>query len=122
MDEARQAGEEIGFPLIIRPSFTLGGTGGGVVYNREDLESMARGGLDASLIHTIMLEESVLGWKEFELEVMRDHMDNVVIICSIENFDPMGMWSSSVPSKISIQWASTPVTVLRWRLLRRSQT
>ncbi len=91
MEEARQAGEEIGFPVIIRPSFTLGGTGGGVVYNREDLESMARAGLDSSMIGTIMLEESVLGWKEFELEVMRDHMDNVVIICSIENFDPMGI-------------------------------
>jgi carbamoyl-phosphate synthase large subunit len=91
MEEVRQAGEEIGFPLIIRPSFTLGGTGGGVVYNREDLENVARAGLDASMIGTIMLEESVLGWKEFELEVMRDHMDNVVIICSIENFDPMGV-------------------------------
>jgi carbamoyl-phosphate synthase large subunit len=91
LDEARQAAEEIGFPLIIRPSFTLGGTGSGVVYNREDLEKMARAGLDASMIRTIMLEESVLGWKEFELEVMRDHMDNVVIICSIENFDPMGI-------------------------------
>ncbi|MGD8925086.1 MAG: carbamoyl phosphate synthase large subunit, partial [Syntrophobacterales bacterium] len=68
MAEVRQAGEEIGFPLIIRPSFTLGGTGGGVVYNREDLENMARAGLDASMIGTIMLEESVLGWKEFELE------------------------------------------------------
>jgi carbamoyl-phosphate synthase large subunit len=91
MGEARQAAEDIGFPMIIRPSFTLGGTGGGVVYNREDLEDMARAGLDASMIHAIMLEESVLGWKEFELEVMRDHMDNVVIICSIENFDPMGV-------------------------------
>ncbi|UCG11146.1 MAG: carbamoyl-phosphate synthase large subunit [Deltaproteobacteria bacterium] len=91
MQEARTAAKEIGFPLIIRPSFTLGGTGGGVVYNREDLENMARGGLDASMVRTIMLEESVLGWKEFELEVMRDHMDNVVIICSIENFDPMGI-------------------------------
>ncbi len=91
MEEARQAAEEIGFPLIIRPSFTLGGTGGGVVYNREDLENMARAGLDSSMIRTIMLEESVLGWKEFELEVMRDHMDNVVIVCSIENFDPMGI-------------------------------
>jgi carbamoyl-phosphate synthase large subunit len=91
MEEVRQVAEEIGFPLIIRPSFTLGGTGGGVVYNREDLENMALAGLDASLNRTIMLEESVLGWKEFELEVMRDHMDNVVIICSIENFDPMGI-------------------------------
>ncbi len=91
MSEAQQAAEEIGFPLVIRPSFTLGGTGGGVVYNREDLENMARAGLDYSMIRTIMLEESVLGWKEFELEVMRDYMDNVVIICSIENFDPMGI-------------------------------
>lgn len=91
MDEARKIADELGFPLIIRPSFTLGGTGGSVVYNREDLEEAARGGLEASMINTIMLEESVLGWKEYELEVMRDHMDNVVIICSIENFDPMGV-------------------------------
>jgi len=89
--EARQVATEIGFPIIIRPSFTLGGTGGGVVYNREDLDEAVRRGLDASMIGRIMLEESVLGWKEFELEVMRDHMDNVVIICSIENFDPMGV-------------------------------
>jgi len=81
----------IGFPVIIRPAYTLGGTGGGVAYNPEDLEDIARKGLDASLIHQIMVEESVLGWKEFELEVMRDHADNVVIICSIENFDPMGV-------------------------------
>jgi carbamoyl-phosphate synthase large subunit len=91
LEEARRVADEIGFPIIIRPSFTLGGTGGGVVYNREDLEDAARRGLDASMIGRIMLEESVLGWKEFELEVMRDHMDNVVIICSIENFDPMGI-------------------------------
>ena len=82
---------EIGFPIIVRPSFTLGGTGGGVAYNKEELLELAQGGLDASLIHTIMLEQSVLGWKEFELEVMRDYMDNVVIICSIENMDPMGV-------------------------------
>lgn len=82
---------EIGFPIIVRPSFTLGGTGGGVAFNREELLELAQGGLDASLIHTIMLEQSVLGWKEFELEVMRDYMDNVVIICSIENMDPMGV-------------------------------
>ena len=91
IQEARQVANEIGFPIIIRPSFTLGGTGGGVVYNREDLDEAVRRGLDASMIGRIMLEESVLGWKEFELEVMRDHMDNVVIICSIENFDPMGV-------------------------------
>jgi carbamoyl-phosphate synthase large subunit len=91
MDQARAAAVEIGFPLIVRPSFTLGGTGGGVAYNIEDLEKMAKAGLDASLIGQVMLEESVLGWKEFELEVMRDTHDNVVIICSIENLDPMGV-------------------------------
>ncbi len=91
LDEARKVTQEISFPLIIRPSFTLGGTGGGVAYNREDLESLVEAGLEASLIHEIMMEESVIGWKEYELEVMRDKMDNVVIICSIENFDPMGI-------------------------------
>jgi carbamoyl-phosphate synthase large subunit len=91
MAECEAIAEEIGFPIIVRPSFTLGGTGGGVAYNREELLEIAQSGLDASLINTVMLEESVLGWKEFELEVMRDHMDNVVIICSIENMDPMGV-------------------------------
>ncbi len=91
MDEVRNIGEQIGFPLIIRPSYTLGGTGGGVAYNPDDLEVIAQAGLDASLISQVMLEESVLGWKEFELEVMRDKNDNVVIICSIENMDPMGV-------------------------------
>ncbi|MBW1819798.1 MAG: carbamoyl-phosphate synthase large subunit, partial [Deltaproteobacteria bacterium] len=91
MASARAISEEIGFPIIVRPSFTLGGTGGGVAYNPDDLDTMARSGLDASLIGQVMLEESVLGWKEFELEVMRDHKDNVVIICSIENMDPMGI-------------------------------
>ena len=91
MDQARQIAVDIGFPIIVRPSFTLGGTGGGVAYNADDLESMARAGLDASLISQVMLEESVLGWKEYELEVMRDNNDNVVIICSIENLDPMGI-------------------------------
>jgi carbamoyl-phosphate synthase large subunit len=91
MDEVRSIGEKIGLPLIIRPSYTLGGTGGGVAYNLDDLETIAQTGLDASLIHQVMLEESVLGWKEFELEVMRDKKDNVVIVCSIENMDPMGV-------------------------------
>ncbi|MFP4446252.1 MAG: carbamoyl-phosphate synthase large subunit, partial [Desulfosudaceae bacterium] len=91
MDQARAIAGQIGFPIIIRPAYTLGGTGGGVAYNPEDLEVIAERGLDASLIHQIMLEQSVLGWKEFELEVMRDHADNVVIICSIENVDPMGV-------------------------------
>ena len=91
LDHARRIADEIGFPIIVRPSFTLGGTGGGVAYNPEELEFMAKAGLDASFIHQVMLEESVLGWKEYELEVMRDHNDNVVIICSIENMDPMGV-------------------------------
>ncbi len=91
MVKAREIAHEIGYPIIVRPSFTLGGTGGGVAYNPEDLEHMAKAGLDASLITQVMLEESVLGWKEYELEVMRDKNDNVVIICSIENMDPMGI-------------------------------
>ncbi|MDM8515971.1 carbamoyl-phosphate synthase large subunit [Desulfobacterales bacterium HSG16] len=91
MDEVRQVAEDIGFPIIVRPSFTLGGTGGGVAYNPEELDTLSRSGLDASLNTQIMLEQSVLGWKEYELEVMRDKNDNVVIICSIENLDPMGV-------------------------------
>ncbi|RJQ48947.1 MAG: carbamoyl-phosphate synthase large subunit [Desulfobacteraceae bacterium] len=91
IEDARRIAEEIGFPIIVRPSYTLGGTGGGVAYNPEELSVIARGGLDASLIHQIMLEQSVLGWKEYELEVMRDRSDNVVIVCSIENLDPMGI-------------------------------
>ncbi len=91
MQQVRDIADDIGFPVIIRPAYTLGGTGGGVAYNPEDLEEIAKKGLDASLINQVMIEESVLGWKEFELEVMRDHADNVVIICSIENFDPMGV-------------------------------
>ena len=91
MEEVFAVAAGIGFPVIIRPSFTLGGTGSGVAYNREELAEIAKGGLDASLIHEIMLEQSALGWKEYELEVMRDRADNVVIICSIENLDPMGV-------------------------------
>ncbi len=91
MESVRKIAADIGFPIIVRPSFTLGGTGGGVAYNPEDLENMASAGLDASMITQVMIEESVLGWKEYELEVMRDKNDNVVIVCSIENFDPMGV-------------------------------
>ena len=91
IEGAMAIADHIGYPIIVRPSFTLGGTGGGVAFNREYLEKLAAWGLDASLIHEIMLEESVIGWKEFELEVMRDRKDNVVIICPIENLDPMGV-------------------------------
>ena len=90
-----QAGREfvarIGFPVILRPSFTLGGSGGGIAYNQEDLEEILQRGLDLSPVHEVLIEESVLGWKEYELEVMRDLADNVIIVCSIENFDAMGV-------------------------------
>jgi len=89
--DARAALPEIGLPVIVRPAFTLGGTGGGVVRSEADIERIVGGGLTASPIGQVLLEESVLGWGEFELEVMRDHSDNVVIVCSIENLDPMGV-------------------------------
>ncbi|MBU1566312.1 MAG: carbamoyl-phosphate synthase large subunit [Proteobacteria bacterium] len=88
---AMAAGDTLGFPLIVRPSFTLGGTGGGVAYNRQELEALCTAGLDLSMNSEVMLERSLLGWKEYELEVMRDRNDNVVIICSIENIDAMGV-------------------------------
>lgn len=91
LDEAIKAAQKIGFPVIIRPSFTLGGTGGSIAYNIEEFKEQAARGLESSMISEILIEESVAGWKEFELEVMRDLKDNVVIICSIENFDPMGV-------------------------------
>ena len=91
IEEARAAVAEIGLPFIVRPAFTLGGRGGGVVRCEEELERMVGRGLSASPISQVLLEESVLGWGEFELEVMRDHSDNVVIVCSIENLDPMGV-------------------------------
>jgi carbamoyl-phosphate synthase large subunit len=92
MDEARAVAEKIGrFPLIIRPAFTLGGTGGGIGYNREEFEEIAKRGIELSPVNEILIEESLLGWKEYEMEVMRDQADNCVIICSIENFDPMGV-------------------------------
>jgi len=89
--EALAIADEIGYPVVVRPAFTLGGTGGGIAYNREELKEIASRGLKMSLINQVLIEEGVLGWKEFELEVMRDLADNVVIICSIENFDPMGV-------------------------------
>ena len=92
LEEARNVVETIGaFPMIIRPAFTLGGAGGGIAYNREELEEIVRRGLDLSPVCEVLIEESLLGWKEFEMEVMRDRADNCVVICSIENFDPMGV-------------------------------
>ncbi|HEX3356659.1 MAG TPA: carbamoyl-phosphate synthase large subunit, partial [Tepidisphaeraceae bacterium] len=91
MDDARKVLDELGLPLIIRPAFTLGGTGGGIAYNVEEFETIVQRGIDASPVNEVLIEQSVIGWKEFELEVMRDKNDNVVIICSIENIDPMGV-------------------------------
>jgi carbamoyl-phosphate synthase large subunit len=91
MAECEQAAHELGFPLVVRPSFTLGGAGSGVAYHFDDLHRIAGAGLDASPLTEVLLEESILGWKEFELELMRDRNDNVVVVCSIENIDPMGV-------------------------------
>jgi len=92
MEEARTAAEELStYPLIIRPSFTLGGSGGGIAYNKEEFERIVANGLDLSPVHEVLVEECLLGWKEYEMEVMRDHKDQCVVICSIENFDPMGV-------------------------------
>ncbi|HEX6177746.1 MAG TPA: carbamoyl-phosphate synthase large subunit, partial [Thermoanaerobaculia bacterium] len=91
MDEADRIARDIGFPLVIRPSFTLGGSGGGIAYNIDEFRTIIARGLDLSPVHSVLVEESVIGWKEFELEVMRDKADNVIIVCSIENLDPMGV-------------------------------
>ncbi len=90
MEEARAAIEITGLPAIIRPSFTLAGTGGGIAYNREEFETIVREGLDISPVHEVLIEESLLGWKEFEMEVVRDKNDNCIIVCAIENIDPNG--------------------------------
>ena len=112
--EAMEVVKTIGFPAIIRPSFTLGGSGGGIAYNLEEYEKMAMGGIDASPTDEILIEESVIGWKEYELEVMRDTADNVVIVCSIENFDPMGVHTGD---SITIAPAQT-LTDKEYQILR----
>ena len=91
LEEARAARDFIGLPCVLRPSFTLGGSGGGIAYNREEFDKMVAYGLELSPVHSILVEESLIGWKEYEMEVMRDCADNAVIVCSIENFDPMGV-------------------------------
>lgn len=91
VEEARQAQETIGFPTLIRPSFTMGGSGAGIAYNIEEFEQICERGFEASPTHELLVEQSILGWKEFEMEVIRDHRDNCLIVCSIENFDPMGV-------------------------------
>ena len=91
LDEARRVQQQVGLPCIVRPSFTMGGSGSSIAYNRESFDDLVSHGLDLSPIHEVLIEESIIGWKEYEMEVMRDVDDNVVIICSIENFDPMGV-------------------------------
>ena len=91
LDQAMAAQVDVGFPTIIRPSFTLGGAGGGIAYNREEFVDICERGLEASPTTEVLIEESVLGWKEFEMEVVRDRRDNCIIVCSIENLDPMGV-------------------------------
>ena len=113
-EEAIEVIESIGFPVIIRPSFTLGGTGGGIAYNMEEYLQIAMSGIDASPTDEVLVEESVIGWKEFELEVMRDTADNVVIICSIENLDPMGVHTGD---SITVAPAQT-LTDKEYQLLR----
>ncbi len=114
MDDARKAIKDIGFPAIIRASFTLGGTGGSTVYNMEEFEAACELGMQYSMINEILIEESVLGWKEYELEVMRDHQDNVVIICSIENIDPMGVHTGD---SITVAPAQT-LTDVEYQIMR----
>ncbi|MBI4965165.1 MAG: carbamoyl-phosphate synthase large subunit [Desulfomonile tiedjei] len=114
LEQAWAIAEEVGFPNVIRPSFTLGGTGGNIAFSRDKFEELARWGLEISPVGRILVEESVLGWKEFELEVMRDGADNVVIICSIENFDPMGIHTGD---SITIAPAQT-LTDKEYQILR----
>lgn len=114
MDDVRRLGTEMPFPLIIRPAFTMGGTGGGIAYNMEDLEAISAQGLAASISNEVMIEQSVLGWKEFEMEVMRDRNDNCVIICSIENFDAMGVHTGD---SITVAPAQT-LTDVEYQMMR----
>ena len=114
VEEAKAITQGIGFPVVIRPSFTLGGTGGGVAFGPEELEEIVAHGLDLSMRHEVLVEESVIGWKEFELEVMRDIKDNVVIICSIENMDPMGIHTGD---SITVSPAQT-LTDKEYQLMR----
>src|SRR3989337_3834136 len=116
MEQAKEAQKEIVFPIIIRPSFTLGGSGGGIAYNREEFLEICERGFDASPTSEILLEQSVLGWKEYEMEVVRDHNDNCIIICSIENFDPMGVHTGD---SITIAPALT-LTAKEYQIMRNA--
>ena len=102
MQEALEVQQTVGFPTIIRPSFTLGGSGGGIAYNMEEFVRICQRGLKLSPTHELLIEESLLGWKEYEMEVVRDHADNCIIVCSIENLDPMGIHTGDSLSLIHI--------------------
>src|SRR5438093_3092191 len=115
IDEAREVTKKIGkFPVIIRPAYTLGGTGGGIAYNREEFDAMAQNGLEASPVSEILIEESLIGWKEYETEVMRDKADNCVIVCSIENLDPMGVHTGDSITVAPVQ----TLTDKEWQIMR----
>jgi carbamoyl-phosphate synthase large subunit len=116
LEEAERAQVELGYPTVIRPSFTLGGTGGGIAFNREEFAEICTRGLDASPTHEVLIEESVLGWKEYEMEVVRDRNDNCIIICSIENLDPMGIHTGD---SITVAPAQT-LTDKEYQLLRNA--
>src|SRR5207245_1173097 len=118
LDEGRTIVRQVGYPAIIRPSFTLGGTGGSIAYGPDELEEAVRWGLQTSPVSTVLVEESVIGWKEFELEVMRDLADNVVIICSIENVDPMGVHTAD---SVTVAPAQT-LTDKEYQLMRDAAT
>src|SRR5712691_10374759 len=103
--ECEDAAADLGYPLVVRPSFTLGGSGSGIARDPAELRRMAGHGLDASPVTEVLLEESILGWKEYELELMRDRNDNVVVVCSIENLDPMGVHTGD---SVTVAPAMTP--------------
>ncbi|HIP80801.1 MAG TPA: carbamoyl-phosphate synthase large subunit, partial [Leucothrix mucor] len=116
MEEAREVQAELGFPTVVRPSFTMGGSGGGIAYNRDEFEDIVSRGLDFSPTTEVLLEESLLGWKEYEMEVVRDHADNCIIICAIENFDPMGIHTGD---SITVAPAQT-LTDKEYQILRNA--
>ncbi|MGY8844407.1 MAG: carbamoyl-phosphate synthase large subunit, partial [Gammaproteobacteria bacterium] len=116
LEEAESAQRKLGFPIVVRPSFTMGGSGGGIAFNEEEYREICRGGLEASPTSEILLEESLLGWKEFEMEVVRDRADNCIIICSIENLDPMGIHTGD---SITVAPAQT-LTDKEYQLMRNA--
>jgi carbamoyl-phosphate synthase large subunit len=116
MEEANAAQEQLGFPCIIRPSFTMGGSGGGIAYNKEEFEEICKRGLDLSPTSELLIDESLIGWKEYELEVVRDRNDNCIIVCSIENLDPMGIHTGD---SITVAPAQT-LTDKEYQILRNA--